>query len=157
VSQGFEESRLEWRRSRLVAGLTAESFVVPIGLVVETSPEALRFRGPADAVIALQGEFAKLERSLPGAEAHVDDWTLRVSDEKYADLEPEADVISLPWHAWGMVGSLFSDVAYEYESNPFDFSEVGYIVVLGDEGQKLPWPRPDIGVIVEAPLYGRTS
>jgi hypothetical protein len=150
VSQGFDDRDLEVRRSRLGLGPSAESFAVPAGLTVETSPEALRFRGSAEAVALLREEFQKLARSQPGAEVHLEGWTFRVQDEL-----PEGDedaVIVLPWHAWQMVGILLSDVAYGYEPNPFDFSNVGYITLIAEDGTTSPWPRPDIGVVVDGPL-----
>lgn len=153
MSKGFDETSLERRRSRIPPGRTAEDFAVPLGLEVETSPEALRFRGRAEAVALLREEFRKLARSPSGAEARVKDWTFRVQDEVPDRLEDA--VIVLPWHGWQMVGTLLADVAYGYEPNPFDFSKVGYIVIFDDEGQKRPWPRPDIGVIVDGPLLPR--
>ena len=157
MSQGFDDNhlerrraRLERRRARLGDGPTAESFAVPAGLTVEASPHALRFRGPADAVARLRGEFRKLARSQPGAEVRVEGWTLRVQDDIPEGVSNA--VIVLPWHAWQMVGILLSDVAYGYEPNPFDFSEVGYISLVAEDGTRMPWPRPDIGVIVDGPL-----
>jgi hypothetical protein len=38
----------------------------------------------------------------------------------------------MPWHAWGMVGWLFSDVVYGYEPNPFYFSHMRYITLEED-------------------------
>ena len=151
--KGTSYSHREWRSKRLVAGPTAESFVVPVGLVVESSPEALRFRGPASAVALLDEEFAKLERSEPGAEAHVEGWILRVQEEFPVDV-PE-HVIVMSWDCWGMAGTILSDVAYGYEMYPSDFSQVGYVAIIDDKGQRHPWPRPDIGVIVEGPLLGK--
>ena len=146
-----EEGRLERMKDMIGSGPTAESFVVPQGLSIESSPEALRFRGSAAAVDALENEFDKLARSQPGSEVHIEGWTLRVQEELPEDVEDST--IVLPGFAWEMVGRLFSDVAYDYEPNPFDFSRVGYIIKLDADGQKHRWPQPDIGVIVEGPLF----
>ena len=131
---------LEVRRSRLGLGPTAESFAVPAALAVETSPKALRFRGPPEAVALLREEFQKLARSQPGAEVRVEGWTFRVQDEVLEGAEDA--IIILPWHAWQMVGILLSDVVYGYEPNPFDFSNVGDITLIAEDGTPSPWPRP---------------
>jgi hypothetical protein len=144
------ERWLEGRRQSLKHGPTAEDFGLPAGLKVESSPEAIRFRGKAEAIGRLRGEFDKLERSPAGSEVHVAGWIFRVEDTYLPD--PADNVIRMPWHAWGIAGSVLSDAAYGYESNPLDFSQVGYIVDIAEDGTRTPWPRPDIGVIVEGPL-----
>jgi hypothetical protein len=106
------------------------------------------------SVTALRAEFQKFERSPSGSTANAAGWTFRVEDEF---IPPERDrEIILPWHAWGMVGYLFSDVAYGYEPNPLDFSQTGYITAFDEQaGEQLAWPRPDIGVVVQGELLDR--
>jgi len=143
----------EWlagRRRRLQPGPVADAFVVPPDVSVHPTAEALRFHGTALAIATLAEEFRKLERSEPGSEAHVGTWTLRVDDN--LPMEVRDSEIVLPWHAWGIVASLFRDVAYGYEENPLDFSDSGYLSATGQDGSRRPWPQPDIGVVVEGPI-----
>jgi hypothetical protein len=148
----FDDWWLERRRSGLGIGPDAEFFRVPTGLTVDSSGGAFRFQGPAQAVAGLRDEFARLARSQPDTEVRIEGWVLRVQDE--VPTAVESGVIVLPWHAWQMVGILLSDVAYGYYDSPFDFSEVGYICLITEDGTRLPWPQPDIGVIVDGPLLG---
>jgi hypothetical protein len=98
----------------------------------------------------LREEFKKLERSPSGDEVGVRGWIFRVEDEVSETADEK--VIVLPWHAWGMVGALFSDVASGSEPNPLNFSDIGYISRVAEDGTLLPWPRPDISVNVDGPL-----
>jgi hypothetical protein len=131
-------------------GPTAGAFSLPPGLVIETFPDALRFRGPANDVARLREEFAKLARSQPGAEVAVGDWFLRVDDQ--LPERPEAGVIVFPWHVWQMVGILLADAAYGYEPNPVDYSETGSLGAETPPGTWSELEQADIGVIVEGPL-----
>jgi len=44
----------------------------------------------------------------------------------------DCDVLGL----LGMAGTILSDVAYGYEMNPSDFSQVGYVAIIDDKGQR---------------------
>lgn len=138
------------RKSHLVDGPTAETFVLPSGIQIESSDTRIRFRGSAASIAALEPEFSKLERSSNGAEARVDDWTFEVDDSSPDTGRPRRLV--LPWHSWGIVGSLFRDVAYGYLPTPFDFSSAGYVAATDDSGAPSIAGRLDIGVIIEGPV-----
>lgn len=146
-----DDAWLARRKARLQAGPMADDFRLPDEVRVMDDNGVLRLVGPAVAIADLRGEFQKLERSPSGSAAHVGAWTLRVEDDLLMPAH-EREIV-LPWHAWGIAACVLSDVAYGYEPNPLDFSRTGYLTVEdADTGQHLPWPSPDIGVVVEGDL-----
>jgi hypothetical protein len=80
--------------------------------------------GTASAVAQLREEFQKLERSPSGSRAEVAGWTLIVDEELHELGEQQ---ISIPRHAWGIVGAVFAGATDGSEPNPWGFSRMGYI------------------------------
>jgi hypothetical protein len=151
--QAWGNRWLEGRRAHLQPGPQFDTFVLPSGLEVLSSPDALRFKGDAAALLDLGEELRKLERSPSGSAVQVQEWTLTVDDEL---AFPSGDrVIKMPWHFWGMAAGKFRDVGSGWELNPYDFTEMGYMFPTDDvTGETVRYPRPEIGVIRVGPSTG---
>jgi hypothetical protein len=117
-------------------GVTDPTLELPEGVALVDGPRGLRLRGYEHAVSAALQMLRSLRDQPEGYGVTLGAWTLRVSD--YAPAEPEPQVVTMPGHAWNIAASVLGGAAYgEYDENPFDFSQVGYLD---------PPPHPDIGI-----------
>lgn len=115
---------------------------VPTSIEIVHMDDKVRLRGTKDDISKFAKEFYRLKELSDGQLCKLDKYTLKVSDYITPDREKE-NWIELPNHAWGIIGSKFNEVPYEYEDNPFDFNDCGYT-------DKYPF---DIGVeVTDLPL-----
>lgn len=98
---------------------------VPKSIEIVHMSNKVRFRGTKKAISKFAIEFYRLRTFTDGQLCKLDKYTLKVSDYITTDREKE-NWIELPNHAWGIMGSKFLEVPYEYEDNPFDFNDCGY-------------------------------
>lgn len=115
---------------------------VPTGIEIVHMDKKVRFRGTKEDISKFAKEFYRLKALKDGQLCKLDKYTLKVSDYITPDREKE-NWIELPNHAWGIMGSKFNEVPYEYEDNPFDFNDCAYT-------DKNPF---DIGVeVIDLPI-----
>ena len=115
---------------------------VPTNIEIVHMDDKVRFRGTKEDISKFGKEFYRLKELSDGQLCKLDKYTLKVSDYITPDREKE-NWIELPNHAWGIMGSKFNEVPYEYEDNPFDFNDCGYT-------DKNPF---DIGVeVIDLPI-----
>jgi hypothetical protein len=98
---------------------------IPKGVEIVYLENKVRFRGNKDEISRFAKEFYRMKELNDGQLCKLDRYTLKVSDYITPDREKE-NWIELPNHAWGIMGSKFNEVLYEYEDNPFDFNDCGY-------------------------------
>ncbi|MCF6401732.1 hypothetical protein L3C95_02535 [Chitinophaga filiformis] len=87
--------------------------------------DKVRFRGTKERIEEFAKKFHKLKALGDGQLVKLGNYVLKVSDYITEDNE-KANWIELPNHAWLIVGCKFSEVAAEWECNPFDFNMCGY-------------------------------
>lgn len=98
---------------------------VPASIEIVHMADKVRFRGTKDDISKFAKEFYKLKELKDGQICKLDKYILKVSEYLTTDRVKE-NLVELPNHAWGIMGSKFNEVTYEYEDNPFDFNECGY-------------------------------
>lgn len=98
---------------------------IPTSLEIVHMEDRVRFRGKKEDIRLFAREFYKLRDLTDGQVCKLGNYSLKVSDWVTADRERE-NWIELPAHAWVVMGSKFTEVAYEDEENPFDFNDCGY-------------------------------
>ena len=103
--------------------------LVPTTIEIVHMDDKVRFRGTKEDISKFSKEFYRLKELNDGQLCKLDKYTLKVSDYITPDREKE-NWIELPNHAWGIMGSKFNEVPYEYEDNPFDFNDCGYTVCV---------------------------
>ena len=115
---------------------------VPPSIEIVHMENKVRFRGTKEDISKFAQEFHRLEKLKDGQICKLDKYTLKVSE--YITLESNrVNWIELPAKAWLIMGCKFNEVPYEYEDNPLDFNDCGFI-------NKIPF---DIGVeVTDLPL-----
>lgn len=98
---------------------------VPTSIEIVHLDNKVRFRGTKEDISKFAKEFYRLKGLSNGQLCKLDKYTLKVSDYITEDRKKE-NWIELPNHAWGIMGSKFNEVPYEYEDNPFDFNNCAY-------------------------------
>lgn len=98
---------------------------IPEGVEIVHLGNKVRFRGNKEKISKFAKEFYRMKELNDGQLCKLDKYTLKISDYITPDREKE-NWIELPNHAWGIMGSKFNEVPYEYEDNPFDFNDCGY-------------------------------
>lgn len=115
---------------------------VPKGVEIVHLDNKVRFRGTKEDISKFAKEFFRMKELKDEQLCKLDKYTLKVSDYITLDRHKE-NWIELPNHAWGIMGSKFNEVPYEYEDNPFDFNDCCYVA-------KIPF---DIGVeVLDLPI-----
>ncbi|MDO1451984.1 hypothetical protein Q0590_37290 [Rhodocytophaga aerolata] len=98
---------------------------LPNGIEINEFEDKFRFRGTADQIQQLSVELRKIKNLSNGEKCRLGKLTLIVSDE-VPDFNAKS-TIQLPKHAWNIMASKFSEVAYNWEESPFDFNTCGYL------------------------------
>ena len=99
--------------------------IIPQNIETVHTHNKVRFRGGKEVISLFAGEFYKLKDLSEGQLCKLGNYFLKVSSYLTEDRNKE-NWIELPSDAWGIMGSKFKEVTYEWEDNPFDFNDCAY-------------------------------
>lgn len=103
----------------------SKSFKLPAGIEVIELQDRLRFKGTANQIDLLAHEIRQLSTLKNNWKVKLGDYTFITSD--LMPIFPKSGTIQLPYRAWNVMASKFSEVANNWENSPFDFNDCGYI------------------------------
>jgi hypothetical protein len=111
---------------------------LPEAVTLVEFPNKIRFKGKQNVLSDFVEEFRRISKLSNGQLCKFDEYTFKVSD-LITDDSLKQNWIEMPNHAWNIMTSKFHDVLNEYDDNPLDFNDCGYL------NPKLPF---DIGIEV---------